>query len=197
MPLDTRTITHDDILPLDVYETIRPEKRQDNVLRKAFRRLSIGPAATIIFENWDSMWWQIHEMLRVEKGGDEQIADELLAYNPMVPDGHELTATLFFEVDDPSKRAVFLADLGGVEDYIFIDVAGTRVAATSEADVERTRQDGKASAVQFLHFPFSAQAIAKFKSNTGTVTVGIDHPSYGHIAVLGAKARRELAGDFA
>ena len=197
MPLDTRTITHDDILPLDVYETIRPEKRQDNVLRKAFRRLSIGPAATIIFENWDSMWWQIHEMLRVEKGGDEQIADELLAYNPMVPDGHELTATLFFEVDDPSKRAVFLADLGGVEDYIFIDVAGTRVAATSESDVERTRQDGKASAVQFLHFPFSAQAIAKFKSNTGTVTVGIDHPSYGHIAVLGAKTRRELAGDFA
>ena len=197
MPLDTRTITHDDILPLDVYETIRPEKRQDNVLRKAFRRLSIGPAATIIFENWDSMWWQIHEMLRVEKGGDEQIADELLAYNPMVPDGHELTATLFFEVDDPSKRAVFLAELGGVEDYIFIDVAGTRVAATSEADVERTRQDGKASAVQFLHFPFSAQAIAKFKSNTGTVTVGIDHPSYGHIAVLGAKTRRELAGDFA
>ncbi len=197
MPRDTRTITRDDIMPLDQYETIRPEKRQDNVLRKKFRRLSIGPHATIIFENWDSMWWQVHEMLRIEKGGEEQIADELLAYNPMVPNGSELTATLFFEMDDPVRRTAFLKQLGGVERHILIDVAGIRVEASPEGDVERTRGDGKASAVQFLHFPFSADAIAKFRGGEGMVTVGIDHPAYGHLAVIGDEARRELARDFA
>lgn len=197
MPRDTRNITRDDIMPLDQYETIRPEKRQDNVLRKKFRRMAIGPRATIIFENWDSMWWQIHEMLRIEKGGEEQVADELAAYNPMVPDGSELTATLLFEVDDPVRRTAFLKQLGGVEEHIFIDVAGVRVGATPEGDVERTRDDGKASAVQFLHFRFPAEAIAAFKSGEGMVTVGIDHPAYGHLAVIGAKARYELGRDFA
>jgi hypothetical protein len=197
MPRDTRNITRDDIMPLDQYETIRPEKRQDNVLRKKFRRMSIGPHATIIFENWDSMWWQVHEMLRIEKGGEEQIADELAAYNPMVPDGSELTATLLFEVDDPIRRTAFLKQLGGVEDHIFIDVAGIRVGASPEGDVERTRDDGKASAVQFLHFRFSAEAIARFKRGGGRVTVGIDHPAYGHLAVIGTEARYELGRDFA
>ena len=197
MPRDTRTITPEDILSLEAFETIRAEKRQDNLLRKRFRRLPIGPAATIIFENWDSMWWQVQEMLRVEKGGEEQLADELAAYNPMIPNGMELTACLFFEVDDPVKRAAFLSQLGGVEDHIFIQVGNDRVGAVPEGDVERTNEAGKASAVHFLHFPMTADQIADWRSGQGTVLVGIDHPSYGHIALLTAEVRSELARDFA
>lgn len=197
MPRDTCTITRDDIMPLDVFETIRPEKRQDNLLRKKYRRLGIGPHATIIFENWDSMWWQVQEMLRIEKGGEEQIADELAAYNPMIPDGRELTATLLFEIDDPVMRAAFLGRIGGVEDHIFIQVGEHRIGAEPEGDVERTRDDGKASSVQFLHFRFSDAAIAAWKSGEGSATVGIDHPAYGHIAMVSADVRRELARDFA
>lgn len=197
MPRDTRTITADDILPLDQFETIRAEKRQDNLLRKRFRRMAIGPHATIMFENWDSMWWQVQEMLRIEKGGDEQLVDELAAYNPMIPDGRELTATLMFEVDDPVKRTAFLSSIGGVEDHIFIQVGDVRSTAVPEGDVERTNDAGKASAVHFLHFKFTEDQIAAWRSGVGNVLVGIDHPKYGHIAMIGADVRAELARDFA
>lgn len=202
MPRDTRTITREDIMPLDAFETIRAEKRQDNLIRKRFRRLAIGPFATIIFENWDSMWWQVHEMLRVEKGGEAQIGDELSAYNPMVPAGQELTATLFFEIDDPVKRAAFLGQLGGVEGHIFIQIGDHRINAVSEGDTPRTNADGKASAVHFLHFPFTPEQIAAFSSGlshsqASAAMVGIDHPAYGHIALIGADLRSELARDFA
>lgn len=198
MPRETRTITADDIMPLDLFETIRPEKRQDNLLRKKFRRLAIGPHATIIFENWDSMWWQVQEMLRVEKGGAEQLADELAAYNPMIPNGRELTACLFFEIDDPVKRSAFLNQIGGVDAHIFLQIGGARVNAVAEGDVERTNDAGKASAVHFLHFPMDVAQIAAWRDGvTGPVLVGIDHPGYGHIAMIGDDVRRELARDFA
>lgn len=196
MPRDTRTITPGDIMPLDQFETIRAEKRQDNLIRKRFRRVAIGPHATIIFENWDSMWWQVQEMLRVEKGGEAQIADELAAYNPMIPDGAELTACLFFEVDDPVKRAAFLGKLGGVEDHIFLAIGEHRIAAVPEGDTPRTNADGKASAVHFLHFPFTPEQIAAWRSGDGSAMVGIDHGAYGHIAMLSCELRSELARDF-
>ncbi|MEQ1510160.1 MAG: DUF3501 family protein [Sphingopyxis sp.] len=197
MPRETRTITRDDIMPMEAFETIRAEKRQDNVIRKRFRRVALGPHATIIFENWDSMWWQVHEMLRVEKGGDAQIDDELAAYNPMIPDGGELTACLFFEVDDPVKRAAFLGQLGGVEDHIFIQLGDQRVCAMPEGDTPRTNADGKASAVHFLHFPFTPQQVAAWRGGNDTAMVGIDHTAYGHMAMLSGELRRELARDFA
>jgi hypothetical protein len=197
MPRDTRTITPGDIMSLDQFETIRAEKRQDNLIRKRFRRVAIGLHATIIFENWDSMWWQVQEMLRVEKGGEAQIADELAAYNPMIPDGRELTACLFFEVDDPVKRAAFLGRLGGVEDHIFLAIGEHRIAAVPEGDTPRTNADGKASAVHFLHFPFTPEQIAAWRSGDGSAMVGIDHGAYGHIAMLNAELRAELARDFA
>ena len=197
MPRDTRTITPGDIMSLDQFETIRAEKRQDNLIRKRFRRVAIGLHATIIFENWDSMWWQVQEMLRVEKGGEAQIADELAAYNPMIPDGRELTACLFFEVDDPVKRAAFLGRLDGVEDHIFLAIGEHRIAAVPEGDTPRTNADGKASAVHFLHFPFTPEQIAAWRSGDGSAMVGIDHGAYGHIAMLNAELRAELARDFA
>ncbi|MCB2077115.1 MAG: DUF3501 family protein, partial [Novosphingobium sp.] len=116
MPREQRTITAEDILPLDKYEVIRADKKQEAIERKKLTRVSVGPNSTFIFENWDSMWLQIQEMLRIEKGGDEQLADELSAYDPMVPKGAELTATVLFEVEDPVRRDAFLRTIGGVED---------------------------------------------------------------------------------
>ncbi len=134
MPRDTHSITAEDIMDLGTYETIRPEKREEAILRKRFRRVSVGPHVTVTFENWDSMWLQVQEMLRIEKGGTEQLVDELAAYNPMIPDGRELTCTLMFEIDDPALRARVLGSLGGVEDHIYLSVAGERVAGQPEGD---------------------------------------------------------------
>ena len=197
MPRNQRIITAEDIMELGAYETIRAEKRQENILRKKFRRLAVGPHVTVLFENWDTMWWQVQEMLRVEKGGSEQLVDELAAYNPMIPDGRELTCTLMFEIDDPAIRARTLGQLGGVEDHIFIVLGDEKIQAQPEQDVERSRPDGKASSVHFLHFAFTPAQIAAWKSGQGQASFQITHPNYGHIALISEAMRRELAQDFA
>jgi len=194
MPRDTRTITPADILPLDQYELIRADKKQEALARKRFTRLSVGPHATALFENWDSMWLQVQEMLRIEKGGDEQLVDELAAFDPMVPKGGELTCTLFFEIGDPVKREAFLRTIGGVEGHVAVHVGPHVVRARAEDDTERTRaSDNKASAVHFFHFDFTPEAIAAWKSGEGTAMLVIDHPNYGHAAVIGVDARDFLA----
>jgi len=194
MPRNHRTITADDIMPVEQYELIRKDKKQEAIARKQLTRVSVGPNATVLFETWDSMWLQIQEMLRIEKGGEEQIADELSAYDPMVPKGAELTCTVLFEVDDPVRRDAFLRRIGGVENHISIQVGGEVIRARPEGDVERTREsDGKASAVHFFHFDFTPAAIAAWKSGEGTAMLVIDHPQYGHAALIGAETRRYLA----
>src|SRR3546814_12286545 len=114
------------------------------------------------------MWWQVHEMLRIEKGGEEQLKDELAAYNPMIPNGSELTCTLMFEIDDPKVCARILGPLGGVEDHIFLSINGEKIAATPEGDVERRTPEGKASRVHFLHFPFRSDERRKGKECVST-----------------------------
>ena len=194
MPRDTRTITPADILPVDQYELIRADKKQEALARKQLTRISVGPHATVLFENWDSMWLQIHEMLRIEKGGDEQLADELAAYDPMVPKGAELTCTLLFEIGDPVRRDAFLRTIGGVENHIAIQLGDFVIRARPEGDTERTRaSDNKASAVHFLHFDFPAPAIAAWKSGEGSAMLLIDHPNYGHAALIGPDSRAFLA----
>lgn len=194
MPRDTRTITPADILPLDQYELIRADKKAEAIARKRLTRLSVGPNATALFENWDSMWLQIQEMLRIEKGGDEQLVDELAAYDPMVPKGSELTVTLFFEIADEVRRDAFLRTIGGVENHIAIQVGDHLIRARPEGDTERTRaSDNKASAVHFFHFDFSPEAIAAWKSGEGTALLVIDHPNYGHAAVIAPESRAFLA----
>ena len=164
MSRDKRRITADDIIPMEQYELIRADKKQEAILRKQLTRVAIGPNATAIFETWDSMWLQIQEMLRIEKGGAEQLPDELAAYDPMVPKGSELTATVLFEVPDPVRRDIFLRSIGGVEDHISIQIGGEVIRARAEGDVVRTREsDGKASAVHFFHFDFSPAAVAAWK----------------------------------
>ncbi len=194
MPRDQRTITADDILPLEIYEQIRADKKQEAIERKKLTRISVGPHATALFENWDSMWLQIQEMLRIEKGGAEQLADEIAAYDPMVPKGSELTMTLFFEIGDAVRRDAFLRTIGGVEKHVSLHVGGHVIMARPEGDVERTREsDGKASAIHFFHFDFTPDAVVAWKSGEVSAMLVIDHPNYGHAALIGSETRAYLA----
>jgi uncharacterized protein DUF3501 len=189
-------ITRGDLMPISEYAKVRKEKRQALVAAKRDRRLHVGPYATFHFENYDSMWHQIHEMLYIEKGGEAQVEDELRAFNPLVPNGRELVATIMFEVDDEKQRRVFLAKLGGVEETVFIRFDGETVRGVAEADVDRTTADGKASSVQFIHFPFTPEQIRKFRRPGGEITLGISHPAYGHLAIMTEATRAALARDF-
>ncbi len=191
-----KEITPSDILPLATYATQRAAMRQEIVRRKKNRRLEVGPCATFYFECYETMLQQVQEMLYIEKGGAEQVADELSAYNPLIPKGAELVATVMFEIDDPVRRANVLARLGGVENTMFIRLGDDKVLGVPEADQERTNEEGKASSVQFVHFPFTAAQIAKFKSSGQMIVVGMEHPNYGHMSVMPEAMRAELAQDF-
>jgi hypothetical protein len=142
------------------------------------------------------MWHQVHEMLYIERGGDAQIAGELEAYNPLIPNGRELVATLMIEIDEPARRARVLAGLGGFEEAVYIEVDGTRIEGVAEADIDRTTAEGKASSVQFLHFPFGDGAISAFRAPGARVVLGIEHPNYNHMAIMPEAVRAALAGDF-
>ena len=144
-----------------------------------------------------TMWYQVQEMLRIEKGGAEQLVDELAAYNPLIPQGAELVATFMIEIPDEYKRRHILAQLGGIEDTISIAIGSERIKAMAETEVERTTAAGKTSSIHFLHFPFSPAQVAAFRDGSAEVMVRIDHPNYGHAAIVGDAVRAELAGDFA
>jgi len=189
-------ITPADLMPVAEYAKVRAARRQALVAQKQNRRVEVGPVATFHFENYDSMWLQVQEMLYIEKGGEAQIADELRAYNPLIPDGRELVATVLFEIDDPQRRKVFLGRLGGVEDTAFIRVGDEIVKGRAEADVDRTSAEGKASAVQFIHFPFTPSQIAGFRAPGAQVVVGFSHPAYGHMVIMPEAVRAALAEDF-
>lgn len=189
-------ISRDDIMPMDEYVKIRKSNKQELIPVKKRRRIAVGPYATFYFENYDTMWSQIHEMLYIERGGEEQISDELAAYNPLIPNGSELVATMMLEIEDPVQRDKILHTLSGVEQTAYISVAGKKIYAVAEQEVERTTEAGKTSAIHFLHFPFSAADIAAFQSPDGDILIGIEHDNYGHIAVLPADARAALADDF-
>ena len=192
-----RKIDASDIMPTAEYAKLRAERRKQISDIKKNRRLEVGPFATFYFESFDTMLHQVHEMLFIEKGGAEQLPDELTAYNPLIPTGSELVATVMFEIDDPLRRARVLDMLGGVEHKAFIRVGAEIVRGVPEDDQERSRDDGKASSVQFIRFPFTAAQVEAFKSGAGDVVVGFDHVNYGHMAVMPALVRQALSADFA
>ena len=152
--------------------------------------------ATFYFESYETMLAQVQEMLYIEKGGDEQLKDELIAYNPLIPNGKELTATLMFEIDNPVSRSAFLSKVGGIEEKVFIKINGQSVKAIPEEDVDRTSADGKASSVQFIHFKLNDEQIQKFKSNGVDVEIGIDHGEYSHTTKLSSANLTSLSTDF-
>ena len=189
-------ISRDDIMAMPDYERIRAERRPIMVALKRRRRLEVGPVCLFHFESYETMWAQIHEMLYIEKGGEAQIADELAAYNPLVPKGRELVVTVMFEIDEPERRQALLGKLGGIEETAVLRVGGETIHGRAEADVDRTNNAGKASSVQFIHFPFTDAQVAAFRQPGAEILVGFTHPHYGHMAVMPDDVRQTLAGDF-
>ena len=196
MSKEKREIEKSDIIPLDIYIKERKELRKSIVEFKKNRRISLGPYATFYFESYETMLAQVQEMLYIEKGGDEQLKDELTAYNPLIPNGKELIATLMFEIDNPVSRATFLSKIGGIEEKVFMKIDREIVKAIPEIDVDRTSAEGKASSVQFIHFKFNDQQIEKFKSASKEIELGIDHKEYSHTTKLTDITLKSLLADF-
>ena len=188
-------ISRDDIMPMDEYAGIRRERAKALAEAKKSRRIELGPSCTFYFENYDTMWFQIHEMLYIEKGGEEQIAGELEAYNPLIPKGRELVATVMIEVGDPDRRAALLAKLGGFEETITLTLNGDVIQGVAEVDVDRTTADGKASSVQFLRFPFNDGPAKAFPEESADIVLAIGHPEYRHMAGMPEDVRSALAAD--
>jgi hypothetical protein len=192
-----RAITPSDIMPMGEYGKIRHDHRRKLVEVKRKRRAHVGPHVSLYFENYDTMWAQVHEMLFIERGGHEQLEGELSAYNPLIPQGTELVATMMIEIEDEGVRRRTLATLGHIETMVSLDFAGHSVKGVPEADMDRTTDDGKTSSVHFLHFAFTPEQIAAFRKPGTEVMVKIAHPRYGHIAMLPDESRAALAEDFA
>ena len=196
MPKDQKIIQKSDLLAPDVYEKNRRQMRKELVEFKKDRRVPLGPYATFYFECYETMLAQVQEMLHIEKGGDEQLNDELTAYNPLIPNGKELVSTLMFEIDNPVIRATFLGKLGGVEENVFIKIDNDIIYGKPEIDVDRTSTEGKASSVQFIHFEFDQNQISKFKGNNVSIELGIDHKEYSHSTKLSESTIKALSSDF-
>jgi len=193
---EKKQIEKKDLLPANIYAESRKQIRKDLVEFKKNRRIALGPYATFYFESFETMVAQIQEMLHIEKGGDEQLKDELIAYNPLVPNGKELTATLMFEIDNPISRGAFLGKVGGIEEKIYMKIDNEAVKAVPENDVDRTSSEGKASSVQFIHFKFNDGQIKKFKSGNLSIEIGIDHKEYAHTTKLTEDNVKSLSADF-
>ncbi len=197
MPEAQRKITPQDLLSIAEYDSRRQTLKANLIPIKRNRRIEVGPFATFYFENYATMWLQVQEMLRIEKGGDEQIAGELEAYNPLIPQGDELIATLMLEIEDANRRHNILLTLGGIEESVFLEIGGDVIRATPTEYDDRTTADGKTSSVHWLRFKLTREQIARFRDQSERVVLGISHPNYGHMAVMSSQTRAALAGDFA
>tara|TARA_B100001123_G_C15187343_1_gene977852 strand:+ start:575 stop:1168 length:594 start_codon:yes stop_codon:yes gene_type:complete len=191
-----KQVTESDILPYDQYSSNRKKIRKNLVEFKKNRRIPLGPYATFYFECYETMLAQIQEMLFIEKGGKDQLKDELAAYNPLIPKGKELVSTLMFEIDNPLSRTEFLNKVGGIEEKVFIKINEEKIVSIPEKDVDRSSAEGKASSVQFVHFKFSDQQINNFKDFNNKVFLGIEHPLYNHVTEIGKEKREALIKDF-
>jgi len=196
MPKEKRFIEKKDLIHFEEYTKKRKQIRKELLEFKKNRRLALGPYATFYFESFETMLGQVQEMLYIEKGGDEQLKDELVAYNPLIPKGKELVATLMFEIDNPVTRADFLGKAGGIEEKVYMTVDKEKIIATPERDLDRTSAEGKASSVQFIHFNFSSEQIEKFRDFKNKITLSIEHKIYNHKIEIEENVRKALIFDF-
>jgi hypothetical protein len=194
--MNRHAIEREDVLPMAEYARVRDERRRRVAAIKAHRRLAVGPDITFYFENFETMLHQVHEMLHVEQGGEAQLEDELRAYNPLVPNGRELIATMMIEIEDADRRDRTLRELGGIETSVEIVVGGQTIRAVPEGEEERTTPDGKTSSVHFFKFPFTSEQIAAFRQADARVILAVTHDRYHHMAVMPQAMRAALALDF-
>ncbi len=196
MPAAAHKIIPADILSDADYAVRRDALRKAMIASKKNRRVEVGPFATFYFENYDTMWIQVMEMLRIEKGGAEQLEGELEAYNPLIPQGRELIATLMLEIEDAVIRDRTLLTLGGIEETIFLEIGKDRITATPTEYDDRTTPDGKTSSVHWLRFTLTPEQIARFRNGADRVVLGVAHKNYGHMAVVTDDMRTALSKDF-
>ncbi|HWD29137.1 MAG TPA: DUF3501 family protein [Rhizomicrobium sp.] len=192
-----RKITPADILSDADYAARRTALRAASIAQKKNRRMEVGPYATFYFENYAAMWLQVQEMLRIEKGGAAQIEGELEAYNPLIPQGSELIATMMIEIEDADRRDRELRKLGHIEETAFLEIGAARIAGTPTDYEDRTTPEGKTSSVHWLRFTFTAAQIAAFRGGKERVVLGFTHANYGHMAVMPQTVRAALSEDFA
>lgn len=191
-------ITQSSLLTLEAYAKQRNEIRSRVMAHKKHRTVHLGEHLTLIFEDETTIRYQIQEMLRIEKTFDEQgIRNELDAYNPLIPDGTNLKATMMLEYEDPMERSRELARLLGIERRVYIEVADReRFYAIADEDLVRENEQ-KTSSVHFLRFELTRQAIADFRSGR-VVAIGVDHPLYrARIDRIAAEVQESLSRDFA
>jgi len=191
-------LVESDLLSLERYSRERPEFRARVIAHKKNRQLNVGPNTMWLFEDRLTVQYQVQEMLRTERIFEaEGIAEELTAYNPLIPDGRNWKATLLIEFPDPEVRRVQLEKLRGIEDRCWVQVAGfKRLYAIADEDLERENET-KTSAVHFLRFELD-DAMAAGLRGGAALGVGVDHPNYHHeLAPLPENVRGALLGDLA
>jgi hypothetical protein len=197
-PRGFQKLLPEDLFSLEQYSKQRPQFRPVVLAHKKRRTLQVGPNATILFEDRLTVQYQVQEMLRIERIFESAgIADELGAYNPLIPDGSNWKATLLIEYPDPEERKVALAGLKGVEDRCWVQVAGhERVFAIADEDLERENEE-KTSSVHFLRFELTPAMVAAAKGGAA-VGVGIDHANYSHaVDPVATEVRDALVADLA
>jgi hypothetical protein len=191
-------IAPDSLLTLEAYSKQRKDIRARVIAHKKNRMVHLGEHVTLIFEDEQTIRYQVQEMLRIEKTFEEEgIRDELQAYNPLIPDGTNLKATMQIEFEDPTARARELARLKGIEHRVYIEIDGApRVFAIADEDLQRSNEQ-KTSAVHFLRFEFTPSMIAAFK-DASPVAMGIDLPAYDvRVEEVAPEVQAALARDFA
>lgn len=189
-------LTTDDLLSLERYHKERPRMRAEVLAHKRDRQAAIGPNVTLYFEDRLTMRYQVQEMLRAERIFEsEAIAEELEAYNPLIPDGTNLKATMMLEYPDVAQRRVALERLKGIEDRVYLEVGALgRVLANADEDLERS-DETKTSAVHFLRFELDAPMRAALKSGA-SLKLGVDHEHYRHELKASTELANSLAADF-
>ena len=189
------TLTRDDLWSLEEYAGRRAEFRQQVLAHKKLRQVALGPHATLYFEDQLTMHYQVQEMLRVERIFEAaEIEEELEAYNPLIPNGSNWKATFMIEYGDIEERQRALANMGGIEETVWVQVGdGTKAYAIANEDMERTR-DSKAAAVHFLRFELSDQELAELRQGAA-VHMGLDHASLANSVTLEAAVREALCKD--
>src|SRR2546423_389608 len=158
MPAHQHRITPADLLPAEVYAREREAHRRALIPVKRNRRMEVGPFVTFYFENFTTMLAQVQEMLHIERGGETQIAGELETYNPLIPQGRELIATMMIEIDEPARRQSTLLKLGGIENSAWLQIGTSRITGTPTDYADRTTEDGKTSSVHWVRFRLSPRS---------------------------------------
>jgi hypothetical protein len=187
-----------DLYSLEQYSRERPAIRAKVLEHKRARQVAVGPSLMWLFEDRITIQYQVQEMLRAERIFEaEGIADELGAYNPLIPDGTNWKVTLLIEFPDENERRVQLARLKGIEDRCYVQVAShEKVFAIADEDLER-ENDEKTSSVHFLRFELTPPMIAALKSGSA-LAIGVDHPQYRHeINPVSPAVQASLKGDLA